>query len=238
MRKFGEVISLFDADGVPSAGTADGSGVLSGTPAQGASDANSSAGSTDIQAQLEKLEKDRRAQQAVYDRKLAEAEKRNRDLMARLEQIQTGGMDEAQKVAFERDQLKARLEEVEAEKRINDYAEAFAAQYGIDKSKLDLTSEEAVAQSGWQAVADLVQELRQQKSTTPVTETTKTPPQNTTKVITGSGGVPKTRLTQSELMTRIAQSRGKTAITEEEFYRWAENNPEAMNQWISSQTSE
>lgn len=232
MDKFEEV-TVYEADGVPSGGTASGSEVPSGTPAQETGDAINPA---DVLGQLKKLEEDRRAQQSVYDRKLAEAEKRNRELAQKLEQIQVQGMDEAQKVVFERDQLRAQLEQVQARQRISEYADAFCQEFGVDKAGLDMTNEETIAMSGWQLVSARVKELEQRASQPPTAQ--KPAPQNNTKVITGSGGVPRTAMTQTEFMTRIAQSQGKTAITPDEFYQWAERNPDQFNQWLIDQSTE
>lgn len=232
------VTVYYDADGVPSEGTTGGGEVPPGTPAQQTSDAAKVPGSRTP----EQLEADRRAQQSVYDRKLADAERRYQELAQRLEQMQTQGMDDAQKIAYERDQLKAKMAEYEARQRINDYADAFCTQFKLDKSKLDLTNEDTIAQSGWAAVIERQTQLEQEIETlkTPKSSPTtpsKAAPQNTTKVVTGSGGVPK-KMTQLELMSQVAQSQGRQSISHEEFYRWAERNPEAYNQWLQDQATE
>lgn len=213
-------------------GTSDGLGVPQGTP-QGQGDAKPLS-PAELQVQLQKLEEDRRAQQSVYDRKLAEAQRRADELQAKLREFQTSGMDDAQKIAFERDQYKSQLEQFQAQQRVSQYADAFVSAFGIDKSQLDLTDEQTVAASGWQAVMALTNDLKA-KVQAPVQTAAPQPPQNATKILTGSGGVPRTKPTQAEFMNALAQNMGKPSLTLEEFYTYVERHPEVMNQWLSQE---
>ena len=217
------------SDAVPS-GTSVTTGVPQGTP-QGAGDA-ANLTLEDLQSKLDQLENDRRNQQSVYDRKIAEATRRNEELQKRLNEMQTSGMDDAQKIAFERDQLRAQIEELTAKQRVQDYANAFVTTFGITQDQLDLTDEQSVANSGWQAVVARMKELESKSS-----QTVNQPPvsQNTTKVITGSGGVPHTRPTMAQKAAEIAQRQGRSAISTEEFYDYMEKHPDEMNRWLTEE---
>lgn len=213
--------------------TSDGQGVPSGTTQTGAGDA-ATVDVAAFQAKLEQLEADRRHQQSIYDRKIAEEQTRNRELMTRLEEIQKQGMSEAERKEYELAQYKQRVEQYEAreqaQKQMDEFAQAFVQTFGIDASKLDRSSPEALTTSGWQAVADKMKEL-ETHTAQPVTQSSPQTPTQT--VLTGSsGGTPRTKPTQPEMKKAIADAMGRSFITDDEFYRYMERHPDLMNQWL------
>ncbi len=162
-----------------------GSGVPTRTPAPSGNTQSVSAPnqSSDAQAsqQLETLQKtvsqltnDINRLKSSADRRLAQERanwmRERAELQSRLQQTATQNMDDAGKVKYEQDMLKLRLEQTEAELKAyqeeqtrntqrEQYVEMFA-QYGVKREELDLSSDEALAQSGWEAVGRHVQELQ------------------------------------------------------------------------------
>ena len=216
--------------------TGAGASVPEGTTQQGAGDANVDAG--ELLARLDKLEEDRRRQQAVYDRKLADEQKRNAALAAQLEEVQKSGMSEAERKAFEANNYKAKYEQLLAEqaaaKQMEEYTQAFVETFGIAPSELDRSSPDNLVTSGWEAAAKRIKALEEQAKGTPQT-TVATQQAHPQAKITGSPGSQRTKATRSELMTQIAHAQGKQNITMDEFYRYVERNPELMNQWLSEE---
>lgn len=219
------------------AGTSGAVDVPAGTVQTGASDATKADPVTEFKQRLDKLEEDRRRQQSVYDRMIAAEQKKNQELQAQLEQLKVQGMDETQRTQYEAQSYKAKyealLQEREAQQQIQEYATAFAETFKVPLTELDITSQEAVATSGWEAVRRKLEALEQ--ATTAPSNPSQPKPTNQ-KVITGSGGVPRTKPSQAEMAQAIAQRQGKSRpLTTEEFYSYMERHPDEMNQWLQSE---
>lgn len=153
-----------------------GSGVPGGTPSASgnpqsglnpnqSSDAQASA-MNDLRTQIERLTNDINRLKSSSDRRFAQAQdqwnRERAELQTRLQQTATANMDEAGKAKYEQEMTRLRLEQAEAElqnyrneqarnQQREQYVEMFA-QYGVKREELDLSSDEALAQSGWEAV--------------------------------------------------------------------------------------
>jgi len=135
----------------------------------------------DLQAQLEaaqerisKYESDMSKLRSVEQQRRAlevgEANQRAREYEERMHQAAMAGMDEAERIAYERDVAlqRAQRAQMEAEQlranqeavlSMNQYAQSFV-QMGVPFDRLDFTSPEALYASGWEGVARRQDELQ------------------------------------------------------------------------------
>lgn len=130
------------------------------------------------QEQVQKLENDIRALKSTFDRKANEEKiawrKKEEEYQKQLRDIQYKMLPEDQRPTFERqvlnddmdklrqerDQYKALLEQQD---QIKNYVKFFSDQ-GIDESKLDQSSPEAVVNTGWEEMAKELKRLREQQN--------------------------------------------------------------------------
>lgn len=208
-----------------------------GTPAQMTSDATPNP-LEELQARLDKLEEDRRKQQAVYDRKLAEAEKRNQALVQQLDEARRKTMTEDELRSYEAAQYKERYEQLlrerEEEQMRQGYLEAFSKTFDVPAEELaSAASPDELVNKGWQLAAQRFAELKERLASLEQGQTRTTqPPTQPQKVITGSGVAPRGTPTEMERRQYVAQALGKSVISEDEYYSFIERHPDLANQWF------
>jgi hypothetical protein len=234
--------TLGNANGVPvqgnspvsNQGTPNPQGVPQGTPQPGGEQPTVE----ELLSRVRKQEQDINNLKSSYDRRNHENEVRLQQQLeatkAELQRAVTSGMDETQKTKYEAEMFKKQAEEarqqleeyrrsVQEQQVIQEAAQAFM-QLGIPANRLDLSSQEALAQSGGAAVAETMEQLRRQ-TPAPVQPQSPVLPQQfqrpTQPVMTSIPGqsVPSQPVTVEQMAINLTQQLGRTVTPEEVFQR-------------------
>lgn len=230
--------------GVPNLGMPGGSeSSNNGMPQNGGGDAGESEVEK-LRAEIEKRDLDLRRLQSTLQRNLSEREKewsaKNDELKRKMDAIAMQKMDDAEKLRYEADrakeeaetlrqQLQAFRQQQEVQEQMKSYVDYYA-QFGVSNDELDLSSPEALVNSGSQALLQKFQALKQNPSSAQ-TQTQQQTSRPNQRIVQGSGSPPSGKLTLEDLRASTSKAIGRE-ISEEELFEMAERGQVNLNQLL------
>lgn len=199
-----------------------------------------------LEEQQSQQQQKERALQAQSDKRIQELrqqfEAEREQLENQLNDLTLRTLDEEEREKYQRQMLQKQKERAdqkmrEAEQKMAEFQEAQAAiqafsQMGITPDKLDLSSRQAIVDSGWRQVQQELAELRAQKEsapvtqeqteTTPDTKPTKKPQPKRTLGEAGARGSAPAKPTISQVIKSVGEKMGDPDMPEEVFWRLIE----------------
>lgn len=230
----GNVSTVVDPNGlnVPD-GTSEVSGGSNGMPANGSVDA---AVVQELQTKIERLEQDRRKQQAIADQRIAAKQQEFERQMAQLQEQLKGKLTDAEKAELERTQTLARAQQIEQQyqalqqqleqqKLTAEWTNFFSETFGISPAKIDTSNQETLLTSGMAALVEEFEKLKG-KSEKKVEAPHRPAPGPT---LTGTGQPPAQTRTIHDIQKQLATNLGR-AVSLDEVFRMAERGELNLNQ--------
>lgn len=171
--------------------------------------------------------------QSGYDRERAAWQREKADLTARMNQLATTNLDENGRIKYDAETLRAenqalqervrQFEEIQQkEQQRQEYLNMFR-EFGVDPNAIDTSTDEALAQTSWQAIGQRIHDL-ESKLNGPRTEpqpepqTSQPPATKAPTVFTGSGQAVPPGVTFNELRKEMIEQWGRP-VTDEEIFK-------------------
>lgn len=183
----------------------------------------------ELEALVQKYERDIRALKSSSDRRLYEQQQEHQSalsaLQAKLEQFATLNMDdderreyEAEKLRLEREEYRQQAErlqrQIENERATMAYL-SWLASLGITPDRLDMTSQEALGQSAAEAIANRIRELEAAAKQQP--GPTAQPAQGPRVLAGAQGSTPSSKPTFEDIRKAVSEKLGRPVRDDELF---------------------